>query len=102
MACFLFAAIMLALVILDQALLAEQAAALRIRNSVVLVLILVALGSWFFKTRGTNRSGTVLGWGGSIRLMALAFVMMIVTGLAIVLPANAYLNKHPPALPEID
>ncbi len=100
--CFVFGAIGLALVMLDQVLVVNQRLALMIANSVVLLLILVALGSWFFKARGTKRSGDVLGWGGGIRLMALAFAMMIVVGLAIVLPADAYLNKHPPPLPETD
>jgi hypothetical protein len=52
------------------------------------------LGSWFFSGRGTNRSGTVLGWSGGIRLMALAFAMMFVVAFAIVTPAQFFLSKH--------
>ena len=100
--CFLFAAIVLALVVIDQALVVDQRFAAGIPNSVVLLLILVALGSWFFKARGTNRDGTVLGWGGAIRLMALAFAMIIVVAFAIVVPANTYLKKHLPEPIEMD
>ena len=100
--CFLFAAIVLALVMLDQVLVVNQRLALRITNSVVLLFILITLGSWFFKARGTNRSGTVLGWGGGIRLMALAFAMMIVVAFAVILPANTYLKKHLPEPVEMD
>ena len=100
--CFLFAAIVLALVMLDQLLVVNQSLALRIANSVVLLFILITLGSWFFKARGTNRSGTVLGWGGAIRLMTLAFAMMIVVAFAIILPANTYLKKHLPEPVEMD
>jgi hypothetical protein len=60
----------------------------------VLLLVLVILGSWFFSARGMNRSGTLLGYGGGIRLVALAFAMMIVVALAIVLPAHVFLSKH--------
>jgi hypothetical protein len=100
--CLLFAAIVVGLVMLDQVLPVNHSRALMIVNSVVLLLVLIALGSWFFKTRGTNRNGNVLGWGGAIRLMALAFAMLIVVGLAVILPADAYFSKHLPELPEMD
>jgi hypothetical protein len=100
--CFLFAAIALALVLLDQVLVVDRRLALRITNSVVLLLILLGLGSWFFKARATNRSGTVLGWGGAIRLMALTFAMLIVVAFAVILPANTYLKKHLPEPLDMD
>lgn len=91
---FLFAAIALVLVIFDHVLAFDQAVAIRIVHGVLLVLVLVILGSWFFSERGTKRSGTVLGWGGGIRLIALAFAMMIVVAFMIVLPAQVFLSKN--------
>jgi hypothetical protein len=61
---------------------------------VVVLLGLLALGSWFFSERGTNRSGTVLGWRGGIRLMALAFALMVVVAFMIVIPAQVLFSKH--------
>ena len=63
---FLFAVVMLVLVILDHVLAFEQPVTIRFVHVVVLLLVLVILGSWFFSTRGVNRSGTLLGWGGGI------------------------------------
>ena len=91
---FVFAAIMLVLVILDHVLAVNQPVAIRIGHVVVLLLALLALGSWFFSKRGTNRGGTVLGWRGGLRLMALAFAMMLVVLFTIVVPAQVFLSKH--------
>src|SRR5215471_290525 len=91
---FLFAAVVLALVILDHVLAFEQPVAIRIVHAVLLLLVLVILGSWFFSVRGMNRSGLLLGWGGGVRLTALAFALMIVVGSAIVLPSQVFLSKH--------
>ena len=99
--CFLFAAIVLALVMLDQVLVVNQRLALRITNSVVLLLILITLGSWFLNP-AHEPSGNVLGWGRGVRLMALAFAMMIVVAVAVILPANTYLKKHVPESLEMD
>ena len=52
------------------------------------------MGSWFFSERGMNRSGSILGWGGSVRLIALAFTMMVIVAFAIALPAQVFLSKH--------
>ena len=52
------------------------------------------LGSWFFSERGVNRSGTVLGWHGGIRLIALAFAMMVIVAFMIVIPAQVFFSKH--------
>jgi hypothetical protein len=41
-----------------------------------------------------NRSGAVLGWGGGMRLIALAFAMMVVVAFAIVLPVHVFLSTH--------
>jgi hypothetical protein len=91
---FLFAVIVLVLVIFDHVLAVDQPVAIRVVHAVVLLFVLVIFGSWFFRARGLNRSGTVLGWSGGIRLIALAFAMMVVVAFAIVLPAQVFLSKH--------
>jgi hypothetical protein len=91
---FLFAVIVLVLVILDHVLAFDQPVALRIVHVVVLLLVLVILGSWYFSARGMNRSGTILGWGGGIRLITLTFAMMVIVAFAIVFPAQVFLSKH--------
>jgi hypothetical protein len=91
---FFFAGIMLVAVIFDHVLASSEPMAIRIGHSVVLVLGLVILGSWFFSGRGTNRRGTVLGWSGGTRLLALAFAMMMVVAFAIVISAQVFLSDH--------
>ena len=91
---FLFAGIMLVLVIFDHVLVFSQPVAIRIGHGVVLLLGLIIFGGWFFSGRGTNRRGAVLGWSGGIRLMALAFAMMIVVAFAIVMPVQVFLSNH--------
>ena len=93
-ASFLFAGIMLVAVIFDHVLVFSQPVAIRIGHGVVLLLGLIILGGWFFSGRGTNRRGAVLGWSGGIRLMALAFAMMIVVAFAIVIPVQVFLSNH--------
>jgi hypothetical protein len=90
---FIFAVVVLVLVILDHMLAVDQPVALRAVHSVGLLLVVVILGSWFFSERGMNRSGTLLGWGGGIRLIALTFAMMVIVAFAIVLPAQVFLSK---------
>jgi hypothetical protein len=96
---FLFAGIMLVAVFVDHVLVFSEPVAIRIGHGLVLLVGLVILGSWFFSGRGTNRQGAVLGWSGGIRLMALAFAMMIAVAFAIVLPAQVFLSKHLPPPP---
>jgi hypothetical protein len=91
---FLFAGIVLVLVIFDHVLAFDQPVTIRIVHIVVLVLVLVILGSWFFSVRGMNRSGTLLGWGGGIRLIALTFALEVIVAFAIILPAQVFLSKH--------
>jgi hypothetical protein len=93
-ASFLFAGIMLVLVIFEHLLVFSEPVAIRIGHGVVLLLVLIILGGWFFSRRGTNRHGAVPGWSGGIRLMALAFAMMIVVALAIVIPVQVFLSNH--------
>jgi len=92
--CFLFAVIVLGLVIFDHVLAFDQPVALRVVHVVVVLLVLVVLGSWFFSARGMNRSGTLLGWGGGIRLITLTFAVMVIVAFAILLPAQVFLSKH--------
>jgi hypothetical protein len=82
---------MLVLVIFDHVLASSESVAIRIGHGMVLLLGLVFLGSWFLSGRGTDRRGTVLGWSGGIRLMGLAFAMMVVVAFAIVVPLQAFL-----------
>jgi hypothetical protein len=93
-ASFLFAGIMLVLVIFDHVVVSSQPVPIRIGHGVVLLLGLIILGGWFFSRRGTNRQGAVLGWSGGIRLMALAFAMMIGVAFVIVLPVQVFLSNH--------
>jgi len=93
-ASFLFAGIMLVAVIIDHVLVFSQPVAIRIGHGVVVLIGLVIVGGWFFGKRGTNRRGEVLGWSGGIRLMALAFAMMIVVAFAIVIPVQVFLSNH--------
>jgi len=91
---FIFAAIMLAAVIFHHVLVFSEPVAIRIGLGVVLLVGLVILGSWFFSGHGTNRRGTVLGWSGGIRLMALTFAMMIAVAFAIVVPLQVFLSNR--------
>ena len=91
---FLFAVVVIVLVIFDHVLAFDQPVAIRIVHVVVLLLVLVILGSWFFSARGMNRSGTLLGWGGGIRLIALTFALGVIVAFAIILPAQVVLSKR--------
>jgi hypothetical protein len=91
---FLFAGIVLVLVIFDHVLAFDQPVTIRIVHIVVLVLVLVIFSSWFFSVRGMNRSGTFLGRGGGIRLIALTFALGVIVAFAIILPAQVFLSKH--------
>jgi hypothetical protein len=91
---FLFAAIMLVLVLFDHLLAVARPVPVRTINVVVLLLVLVILGGWFFGARGIDRNGALIGWGGGIRLVALAFAIMVIVAFAIALPAQLFLSKH--------
>ena len=90
---FFFAGIMMVAVIVDHVLVVSEPVATRIGHAVVLLLGLVIFGGWFFRERGTSRSGTILGWSGGVRLIALAFSMIIVVGSAIVISAQMFLSN---------
>jgi hypothetical protein len=91
---FTFAGIIMVAVIFHHVLLFSAPVALRIGLGVILLLGLVILGGWFFSGRGTNRLGSCLGRSGGIRLMALAFAMMIVVAFTIAMPTQFFLYKH--------
>jgi len=93
-ASFLFSGIMLILVMFEHVLVFSEPMAIRIADGLVLLLVLIILGSWFFSRRGTNRLGAVLGWSGGIRLVALAFAMIIVVAFAIAMPVEVFLTNH--------
>lgn len=80
---FLFAIVALALVIFDHVLAVDQPVPIRIVHAMVLLLVLMICGSWFFSKRGMNRAGTLLGWAGGIRLIALTLGLMLVLASAI-------------------
>ena len=91
---FLFAGIIMVAVFFHHVVLFSAPVALRIGLGVVLLLGLVILGGWFFSGRGTNCHGSCLGWSSGIRLMALAFAIMIAVAFAIVMPTQFFLDKH--------
>ena len=91
---FPFAIIALVLVIFDHVLVFDQPVPIRIVHAVILLLVLVILGSWFFSVRGMNRSGTLVGWGGSFRLIAVTFAMMVIVTFAVVLLVQVLLSKQ--------
>lgn len=91
---FFFAIIMLVLLIFVHVIDVSQPVAIRIGHGVLLLLGFIVLGGWFFSGRGTDRTGTFLGWGGGIRLIGLAVGMMIVVAFAIVVPAQVFLSRH--------
>ena len=39
-----------------------------------------SFGSWFFSSRATTKQGQPVGWAGGLRLSALAFLLLAVTG----------------------
>jgi hypothetical protein len=41
-----------------------------------------------------NRQGTILGWSGGLRLVALMFAMMFVLVFAIAMPVQIFLSNH--------
>ena len=91
---FLFAGIIMVVVILHHVLVFSEPVAMRIGLGVVLLVGLVILGGWFFGRRGIKRDGSVLGWSDGMWLMALMFAMMLFVAFAIVMPAQIFLSNH--------
>src|SRR5690242_16404070 len=90
---FLFAVIMLIIVIFADLLDVHRPANTRLEHGGVLLLALIILGGWFFSSRGTDRDGGVLGWGGGVRLVGLAFVMMAIAVFAVAISVQAFATK---------
>ena len=91
---FLFAGIMMVIVIFGHVLALSESLATRIGYNIVLLAGQVVFGSWFFRRRGTNRQGTILGWSGGLRLVALMFAMIFVMAFAIAMPIQVFLSNH--------
>jgi len=49
-------------------------------SMVVGFVLSTAFGSWYFSTRAMTKQGQPLGWKGGLRLSALAFLLLAVTG----------------------
>jgi hypothetical protein len=65
-------------------LVASVAAGIPVPPAVSMILgfaLSTAFGSWFFSTRGMTQQGLPLGWEGGLRLSALAFLLLAVTGV---------------------
>jgi hypothetical protein len=91
---FLFAVIMLGVVLFTRMLDWREPPAIAIGHGVVAVIGLIILGSWFFSKRGEDNNGTLLGLAGGAKLVGIAFAMMFFVGFAILLPAETFLVKH--------
>jgi hypothetical protein len=52
----------------------------------------LALGTWFFRNRGTDSAGNALGWRGGMKLMAIAYGVFV--SISIVLLGFLYLLKN--------
>jgi hypothetical protein len=89
-----FAVIMLVLVIFEHVLVFSEPMATRIGYGVMLLLVLIILVAGFSAGAGTSRNGAVLGWSGALRLVALAFAMIIVVAFAIAMPVQVFLSNH--------
>ena len=97
---FLFALLVLILVILSRAVSpgSRRTLPVVICEMLIVAVVLAALGSWFFRSRVTGLNGRALGWAGSIRLSALAFSIIFVFGVATLIAAQAlssYFNVQP-------
>jgi hypothetical protein len=91
---FLFAGIMLIIVIFGHILASSESLAARIGYNIVLLAGQIVFGSWFFSGRGTNHQGAILGWYGGLRLVALMFAMILVLVFAIAMPVRIFLTNH--------
>jgi len=54
------------------------------KHAVFIVLpIYLLFGGWFFRKRGTKRSGEILGWCGSVLLAGIAIIPVGITIIAL-------------------
>ena len=96
---FLFAVIMLIVVIVTRIFDVGQAPLIVIGHGVVVIAGLVILGSWFFAKRGTDPAGQVLGFERALRLSGFAFLLMFVTAGALFLLTHVIFHIHPTSPP---
>lgn len=96
---FLFAVIMLIVIILAHIIDVERATSTRVEHSLALLLASFIFGGWFFSRRGTDGDGAVLGWGGGVRLIGLAFAMIVIAAFTIAISTQAFVTNHNAASP---
>ena len=48
----------------------------------------LSIGGWFFRERGKNAEGELLGWGGAIKLTGLSYVIFIGLGEFVILASK--------------
>jgi hypothetical protein len=53
------------------------------------VILHVALGAWFFRSRATNQDGTAAGWLGGAKLCALTVGFLLMMGAGLLLIAQS-------------
>lgn len=46
-------------------------------------VLYLSFGGWFFSTRGVTKQGKPLDWVGGVRLSALAFLLLALTGVLV-------------------
>jgi hypothetical protein len=92
-ACFLFAFMMLVVVLLSRAVFPPSDALARVAGHMLIMAVaFTALGSWFFRTRIADAQGRYLGWSGSIRLSALALSLIFGFGLVVFIAARTFVS----------
>ncbi len=96
---FLFAVVMLIVVIVARILDVGQPPLIAIGHWVVVIAGLIILGSWFFAKRGTDSVGQVLGFERALRLSGFAFLLMFMTAGALFLLTHVIFHLHPPSSP---
>jgi hypothetical protein len=53
------------------------------RAAFIVLPLYLLFGGWFFRNRGTKRSGEILGWRGAISLAGIAIFLVGITMIAL-------------------
>lgn len=53
------------------------------RAAFIVLPIYLFFGGWFFRNRGTKRSGEILGWRGAVLLAGIAIFLVGITMIAL-------------------
>ena len=61
----------------------------------VAVVLNIAVGAWFLRTRARTSSGQVVGWVGGAQISGVTVALMGVTGLALLTVMNAIWAPRP-------